>query len=64
MIDLLPPEKIRFYLKLYGHVPWTVTVAEVLLNGGNWDSNEIANHLIQAQEKIDALTQEMKEREQ
>ena len=63
-VDLLPPEKIRFYLQLYGHVPWTVTVAEVLLNGGNWDTKEIADHLIRAQEKIDVLTQELKERQE
>lgn len=56
----LTPEKIGFYLDLHGYLPWTVTIADALDMGVEWDRESIARHLWLAQEKIDALTQELK----
>lgn len=51
-------EECEFYLKTYGHVPWTITIAEALENGMDWDKVHIAKTLRIAQKKIDELTAE------
>ena len=58
----LTPEKIGFYLDLHGYVPWTVTIADALDMGVPWAEESIAKHLWLAQEKIDELTQKLKEK--
>lgn len=58
----LTPEKISFYLQLHGYVPWTVTIADAIDMGVEWDYQSISKQLWQAQEKIDELTQKLKEK--
>jgi hypothetical protein len=55
-------EKIAFYLQTYGYVPWTVTIADALEAGVSWDTESIIKHLRAAQEKIDELTLQLKEK--
>ena len=57
----LTPEKRAFYRKLHGYVPWTVTIADAIDMGIEWDYKDIAKHLWAAQDKIDELTQKLKE---
>lgn len=57
----LTPEKMAFYLKLHGYVPWTVTIADCLERGIQWDPASTAEHLWRAQDKIDELTQKLKD---
>lgn len=58
----LTPEKMAFYLELHGHVPWTVTIADCLERGIQWDTASISKTLWHAQGKIDELTQQLKEK--
>lgn len=58
----LTPEKIAFYLELHGHVPWTATIADFLDQGIPWDRASVAKRLWEAQDKIDELTQKLKEK--
>lgn len=55
-------DKTRFYLDLYGYVPWTVTIADALEKGIPWDTPDIVKHLRRAQDKIDELTLKLKEK--
>ena len=52
----MTPKETEFYLKNYGFVPWTVTIAEYLENGGEWDKKHIAEVLRAAQKEIDKAT--------
>ena len=55
-------DKIGFYLELHGYVPWTVVIASALEKGIPWDTPDIIKQLRQAQDKIDALTLQLKEK--
>ena len=49
-------EETKHYLDLYGYLPWTITIADALEVGREWDREHIADVLRSAQEKIDFLT--------
>ena len=49
-------EETKHYLDLYGYLPWTITIADALEVGREWDRKHIADVLRSAQEKIDFLT--------
>ena len=51
-----------YYHSLYGYVPWTVTIADALEKGIDWDKNHIIMQLRLAQDKIDDLTMQLKEK--
>jgi hypothetical protein len=60
---MITAEKMKEYLDLHGHIPWTVTIADALEAGMDWDKSEIVQVLLGAQDKIDALTKELKEKQ-
>jgi hypothetical protein len=47
------------YIKKYGYVPWTITIADTLDAGYEWDKEEISKALRKAQADIDKLTDEL-----
>ena len=49
-------ERTKYYLDLYGYIPWTITIADAFDAGLEWDRKEVARALRNAQEKIDFLT--------
>ena len=53
-------ENIDYWLKLHGHVPWTVTIADCLSKGIPWDQQSIIKTLFMAQARIDELAEEVK----
>jgi len=55
-------EETKYYIALYGYVPWTISIAFSLENGMEWDSAEIAKQLRMAQAKIDELTLRINEK--
>jgi len=52
-------ENIQYWLNLHGHVPWTVTIAESLSKGVAWEESHIIETLLRAQDRIDALAEEV-----
>ena len=55
-------EETKYYIALYGYVPWTISIAFSLEDGMEWDSAEIAKQLRVAQAKIDELTLRINEK--
>jgi len=55
-------EETKYYIALYGYVPWTISIAFSLEDGMEWDSAEIAKQLRMAQAKIDELTLRINEK--
>jgi uncharacterized membrane protein len=46
-------KQTEFYVKRYGYMPWTITIADALEAGLTWDTTHIAKVLRDAQKQID-----------
>ena len=55
-------EKTKYYLDLYGYIPWTITIADAFDAGLEWHRKDVAQALRNAQAEIDRLTIEQKKR--
>jgi len=49
-------EEMRGQLDLHGFVPWTLTIADAMESGFNWDKDSVIKTLRSAQKTIDELT--------
>lgn len=46
-------KQTEFYVKRYGYMPWTITIADALEAGFTWHPADIARVLRAAQKQID-----------
>ena len=53
---------MRRQLDLHGFVPWTLTIADAMESGWNWDKDSVIKTLRSAQKTIDELTIKLKEK--
>ena len=49
-------EDTRQQLKLHGCVPWTLTIADAIESGHEWEPTDLIRVLRNAQKRIDDLT--------
>jgi hypothetical protein len=54
-------EDMKAQLDLHGFVPWTLTIADAMEEGMDWDRDDVIKTLRNAQKKIDELTIKLKE---
>jgi hypothetical protein len=55
-------EEMKAQLELHGFVPWTLTIADAMEEGFDWDRDDVIKTLRNAQKKIDELTIKLKEK--
>jgi hypothetical protein len=55
-------EETQRQLELHGFVPWTLTIADAMEEGFDWDRDAVIKTLRGAQKKIDELTIKLKEK--
>ena len=48
-------DKTKYYLDLYGYIPWTITIANAFDAGLEWHRTDVAQALRNAQAEIDRL---------
>jgi len=54
-------EDMKAQLDLHGFVPWTLTIADAMEEGIDWERDDVIKTLRNAQKKIDELTIKLKE---
>jgi hypothetical protein len=54
-------EDMKAQLDLHGFVPWTLTIADAMEKGMDWERDDVIKTLRSAQKKIDELTIKLKE---
>jgi hypothetical protein len=55
-------EEMKAQLELHGFVPWTLTIADAMEEGMDWERDGVIKTLRNAQKKIDELTIKLKEK--
>jgi hypothetical protein len=55
-------EDMKAQLDLHGFVPWTLTIADAMEEGIDWERDDVIKTLRNAQKKIDELTIKLKEK--
>ena len=55
-------DEMRRQLDLHGFVPWTLTIADAMELGLDWDKDSVIKTLRGAQKTIDELTIKLKEK--
>lgn len=53
---MMTEEDTRQQLKLHGCVPWTLTIADAIESGHEWEPADLIRVLRNAQKRIDDLT--------
>jgi len=55
-------DEMQRQLDLHGFVPWTLTIADAMELGWNWDKDSVIKTLRNAQKTIDELTIKLKDK--